>query len=65
MKKIILSIVVVLIILLIIPIGIIRLKDGGSTIYKGLIYNITKVHALNEKIPGGYENGLRIEIFGI
>ena len=65
MKKIILSIVVVLIILLIIPIGIIRLKDGGSTIYKGLIYNITKVHALNENIPGGYEKGLRVEIFGI
>ena len=65
MKKIILSIVVVLIILLIIPIGIIRLKDGGSTIYKGLIYNITKVHALNENIPGGYEKGLRIELFGI
>ncbi len=65
MKKIILSIVVVLIILLIIPIGIIRLKDGGSTIYKGLIYNITKIHALNENIPGGYEKGLRVEIFGI
>lgn len=65
MKKIILSIVVVLVILLIIPIGIIRLKDGGSTIYKGLIYNITKIHALNENIPGGYEKGLRIEIFGI
>ena len=65
MKKIILSIVVVLIILLIIPIGIIRLKDGGSTIYKGLIYNITKVHALNENIPGGYEKGLRVEIFGM
>ena len=62
MKKIIL---IVIIILLIMPIGIIRLKDGGTVIYKGLIYNITKVHAFNESIPGGYEKGLKIEIFGI
>ena len=65
MKSKILCIVIIILVILIIPINVDRLKDGGSVIYRGLIYNITKVHALNEKSSNGYEDGLRIEILGI
>ena len=53
------------IILLLVPIGIYRLKDGGSTVYKGLIYKITKVHALSEKSSTGFIDGNKFEIFGL
>lgn len=65
MKKKIMFTIIIIIILLVMPINIIRLKDGGSKVYKGLIYDITKVHRLNEKSMTGYEDGIIISIFGI
>ena len=65
MKNKIIYIVIILIVLLLIPINVDYLKDGGSKVYKGLIYSITKVHRLNELSSNGYEDGLIIELFGI
>lgn len=57
--------IIIIIALLVMPINIIRLKDGGSKVYKGLIYSITKVHRLNENSINGYEDGLIVNILGI
>ena len=65
MKKKIMFIIIILIVLLLIPINVDYLKDGGSKVYKGLVYDITKVHRLNENSINGYEDGLIISIFGI
>lgn len=53
----------VIFIILSIPIPM-RLKDGGSVVYKGLYYKITDVHTLVEEPGKGYEDGIIIEIFG-
>lgn len=65
MKKSLKIFLIIIVVLLIIPIGIYRLKDGGSTVYKGLIYNITKVHTLSEKSSTGFIDGYKFEIFGL
>lgn len=41
-----------------------RLKDGGSVVYRGLYYKITDVHTLVEEPGKGYEDGIIIELFG-
>ncbi len=53
----------VIFIVLSIPIPM-RLKDGGSVVYRGLYYKITDVHALVEEPGKGYEEGIIIELFG-
>ncbi len=53
----------VLFIILSIPIPM-RLKDGGSVVYRGLYYKITDVHTLVEEPGKGYEDGIIIELFG-
>ena len=64
MKKRILVLLILLIIFFV-PFKVNRLKDGGTIIYKGLIYEITKIHSLNDLHSDGYEKGLRIRILGI
>ena len=63
-KKIIIIIVAIIFILMLIPIPI-KLRDGGSTEYKAILYKVTKIHSLNEQSLTGYEDGWKIEIFGI
>lgn len=60
-KKIIIVIVVLMILLVPIPI---HLKDGGTVIYKSLIYKISKVHRLTGNLEKMYEDGIIIEILG-
>ena len=64
MKKIKLVLIIVCI-LLVIPINIYKLKDGGTTEYVGLIYKLSKVHRLSEKSSTGYIDGFEFKIFGL
>lgn len=62
-KKIIVTILIIIFILMLIPIPI-RYKDGGSVEYNAILYNITKIHRLNENSPTGYDDGWKIKILG-
>jgi len=64
MKKKVIIIVVIILILMLIPVRY-RLKDGGSIVYKSMLYSVTKVHAINLESATGYEDGWKIKIFGI
>ena len=44
-KKIIVIVIVLVIVILLIPIPM-KLRDGGSTEYKALLYSVTKYHQL-------------------
>ena len=59
---IIIGILVVLVILLF-P-RVIALNDGGTKIYKSLIYEVTKVHKIKDDSPNNYYEGTTIKIFG-
>lgn len=41
-----------------------KLKDVGSTEYKTILYNVTKVHRINTQSLTGYETGWEIKILG-
>lgn len=60
--KIIIILVVVVILLLLIP-KIDTLNDGGTKIYKSLVYEVTKVNKINSDSKDGYERGTIIKIF--
>lgn len=62
-KKIIVTTIILLFILMLIPIPM-KLKDGGSTEYKAILYNVTKVHRINTQSSTGYETGWKIKILG-
>lgn len=70
-KKTALILAAVMLIVLLFPVKM-YLKDGGSVIYKSLLYEVTKVHRL--KIPAestteaadiSFEDGIIIEILGV
>jgi len=63
-KKNLIIILVVILIVMLIPIPF-KLKDGGSTEYKALLYNVTKIHRINHQSSTGYEDGWKVEILGI
>jgi len=60
--KITLIILLVIILLLLVP-KIDQLNDGGTKIYKSVIYEVTKVNKLNSDSKDGYEKGTIIKIF--
>ena len=60
-KKIIIVTSIILIIILLIPFPM-KLKDGGSTEFKALIYTITKY---NKIADSGYIKGWKVEILGV
>ena len=66
MNKKYLIIIIIVILLIPIPVGI--LKDGGSRVYKSILYKVTKVHRLPEieYVEKGYSyyEGFEIEILG-
>lgn len=64
MKKKKLIIIIVLVVLMLIPIPM-KLKDGGSTEYKALLYSVTKYHIINHDSVKGYDAGFKIKILGI
>lgn len=63
-KKIIIIIIIALFILMLIPMPI-KYKDGGSTEYKAILYQVTKYHILNPDSNRGYDDGWKIKILGI
>jgi len=63
-KKNLIIILIVVLIVMLIPIPL-KLKDGGSTEYKALLYNVTKIHRINHQSSTGYEDGWKVEILGI
>lgn len=63
-KNICLIVGVILLILMLIPIPL-KLKDGGSIEYKSILYSITKYHSNNLESTKGYDDGWKIEIFGL
>lgn len=62
-KKIIISIVIVVAIILLFPIPL-SLKDGGSIEFKAVLYSLTKYHQINHEVDGGYVDGIEIKILG-
>lgn len=64
MKKKRLIIGIIILSLTIIPIPF-KLKDGGTTEYKAILYTITKLHRLSPNSKTGYEDGLKVKILGI
>ena len=59
---IIIGILVVLVILLF-P-KVIALNDGGTKIYKSLVYEVTKVHKIKDDSPNYFYEGTTIKVFG-
>jgi len=63
-KKIIIIIVIIVLLIPFIP-RIYALNDGGTKIYRSLIYEITKVHKMKKDHINEYDDGTVIKIFGI
>lgn len=67
-KNLLLIIVIVILVLMLIPVPAGQLRDGGSKVYKAVLYKITKLHRIpeTEYIEKGYEyySGVEIEILG-
>lgn len=42
-----------------------RYKDGGSVCYDAILYDVTKVHSIDENEPDGFKDGLQVRILGI
>ena len=64
-KKIIIGICILLAIILLVPIPT-HLKDGGTIIYKAVVYQVEKVHrmVLEDISEDGYEDGTIVRILG-
>ena len=64
MKKIIIiTICVLLAIVLLVPIHL-RLKDGGTVVYRAVLYSIEDVHRLDHNSESGYIEGIVINVLG-
>lgn len=63
-KKIVIGLSILLILLLLIPIKT-NLKDGGSVVYRAVLYRVVKVHARNQAFDDGYRDGTIVTILGI
>ena len=61
-KIIIIAVVAVVLLILLFPIKY-RLKDGGSTVYKSLVYEVTKLNRLTGE-PDELTVGTIIKLFG-
>ena len=62
-KKIILIVVLIILLILLIPIPI-KLRDGGSTEYRALLYTVTRYNKLDKSNETKFVNGTKIEILG-
>ena len=62
-KKIWIIIIAIIALILLFPIPM-RLRDGGSTRFKALLYEVTIYHKLDHETESGYVNGIGIEILG-
>lgn len=62
-KKIIIIVAIVIFIIMLIPIKD-RLWDGGSIVYKAILYKYTKIHRISYTSSTGYEDGWELRILG-
>lgn len=63
-KWIIIGIVIAVLVVLLFPRKL-NYKDGGSVCYKAILYDVTKLHKLDDNEPDGYQDGLCIRILGM
>ena len=64
-KNILIIAIIVLLVILLFPFKIKRLKDGGTVEYKALLYSVTKYHKLApENSEKEYIDGIGIKILG-
>lgn len=66
MKKKVIIIILIILILLLIPIPF-KLRDGGSTEYRAILYSVTKYNRLSEIVDDGttkYISGTEIKVLG-
>ncbi|MBE6008290.1 MAG: hypothetical protein E7235_03720 [Lachnospiraceae bacterium] len=65
-KKALIAVAIIIAAILLIPIPM-RLKDGGTVVYKALLYQISDVHSLNPDITSDepYIDGTIIKILGV
>lgn len=62
-KKFVLVLIVVFMLVMLLPQRI-ALKDGGSIVYKSLVYSVYKLHRLTNT-EGVVLDGTEVEIFGV
>lgn len=65
-KRIAIIAIIAVLVILLTPIRI-SLKDGGSVMYKSLVYEVTKIHQLAPEVGGvtPYIDGFEIKILGM
>lgn len=65
-KRIAIIAIITVLAILLFPIRM-SLKDGGSVMYKSLVYEVTKIHQLAPEVDGvkPYINGFEIKILGM
>lgn len=64
-KNIYIIIGVIIFILMLVPIPLTSLDDGGTKEYRAILYSVTKYHKLNLISEKGYDDGWKIKILGI
>ena len=63
MKKATKIVCIVLAVLLLIPIPM-KIRDGGSTQWTAVLYQVIDVHQMNDNVPAGYTDGLIVQVLG-
>ena len=63
MKVLIIIAILVVFVILLFP-RVIALNDGGTKIYKSLIFEVTKFNKIKDDSPNNYYKGTTIKIFG-
>lgn len=65
-KRIAIIAIIAVLVILLTPIRM-SLKDGGSVMYKSLVYEVTKIHQLAPEIDSvkPYIEGFEIKVFGM
>ena len=67
-KKILMSIIAIIVLVSLVPTTTTHLKDGGTVEYKSILYKISKVHSLKpielEQDGKMYNEGIIVEVLG-
>ena len=66
MKKKFFVVIAIIAVILLTPVRM-NLKDGGSVMYKALVYEVTKIHQFSSEVDGlkPYIDGFEIKILGM
>ncbi len=66
MKKKFFVVIAIIVVILLTPVRM-NLKDGGSVMYKALVYEVTKIHQFSSEVDGlkPYIDGFEIKILGM